>query len=806
MKPYYLIISCILLCTSLNAQTAIAPPGNGSYGTPYLISTVEHLYWMSQTPSAWSNRSQYAVFRQVADIDASGTASWNGGEGFTPIGSYETTPTFLDQSFFGVYQGQGYAITGLTINRTAASSPVSCIGLFGSIGGGSVSNLQIKNAQIAINNYAVDYVNAGLFCGRVSSISLELVTVTGSITTYNTPDNIFIGGLAGLTSDASILRCSARGTFISDEGSAGGLFGTGGGARVIAACYATGTVSGAKYAGGLAASFMNYGSGTLRDCYANCAVYGGLDGAGGLMGRVQDALITRTYAAGSVGGSDYNTAGALIGTGTYNNVSYSYYDAVNAGTSRSLGGLGKSPAELRNVNMFINDTYDFVCEVNRGLDDFWVIRSDTNNGYPYLRWAGSPYSDNCRIWYGSTSSVASEPSNWSFNTPPSSHECVMMHHTASRDLVADADLSLDAIYFANGNVKYVLGAYNLPVRYTLGFHKNGYVKTNGTGRVIMSLPGGTTGYEGQIGIGNSTLNDVLVTNNTGVDDMFDLRVLDEVYEDGYSGPIKGVLRVKRTWLVGKQNANSSGGVTMQFRFQDGAIAGGPVGTDKPKIYHYSGGQWELATGMFNSFSEYPASMGGGGYASIFGYTGSFSPFSIILPSKILPLTWDRFTVSRAAKNALLKWSTASEQHTSRFIVLHSTNGNNWKEIGTIPASGNSSTVLNYQYTHTTPVTGKNYYRLRQEDTDGQYSFSKIVVLEQAASSKEEVKLKNNPVTGGVLYLELSQPAELGLFNAKGDLMLRKYFPAGNNPWSVSGLPAGVYYVRTERQAVRVLIQ
>lgn len=809
MKQHYLLLSFLLSGITLRSQTSVMPPGNGTYADPYLISTAQHLYWMSQTPSAWSNQSNYTVFRQVADIDASETINWNGGQGFTPIGSHEPFPISIDQSFYGVYQGQGYSINNITINRYLNSSNLSSIGLFGSIGGGSVSNLKITNSAFTLQDYFTDDIKTGIFCGRLSGASVEHVIVSGSvINAINTPDNIVAGGLIGLLNDAAVMNCGAETVYIyTDNGVAGGLAGMGGGGRTIAGCYATGEIYGQQNAGGLFGIYSGYGSGVLKDSYANCMVGGGPNGAGGLIGKINGGTVNRTYAAGNVAGANITTMGGLIGTGSYTMVANSYFDQIRAGTAASAGGTGLLSNELRNVNTFLAGTYDFVCETANGLNDYWVIRADTNNGYPYLKWAGSPYSDNCRIWYGHKNSVASEPANWSFNTVPTPGSSVMIHHTAARDLVADASYQWNVIYFANNNVKIVLGPWDLTAKYTMWFNRNAYVKTNGTGKLIMTLHGGTSGYEGQVGIGNSTLNDVMLTNNTGSDDVFDFRVLDEVYENGISGPVKYVQRVKRTWLINKGNGNAidGSGVNIQLKFQDGSIDGGPTGSVKPKINHYSNGAWEVATGMFNSFSEYPASMGGGGYASLFMYKGGFSPFSIMLASQTLPVQWAGFSAKLSGNNALLNWSTASEQNTSQFTVLHSFDGSNWRETGVVKAKGNSGIINQYQFIHNGLASGKNFYRLRQEDQDGQFSFSKIITLDVPVQLSA-IKVNGNPVTNGQLQVLLPQSQEVNLLNTAAQLMLRKQLPAGNNIISVAHLPAGVYYLKTASTTIQILIK
>ena len=61
-----LVIYLLVGTVDLMAQ----PPGSGTSGAPYLVSTLDHLEWISLTSSSWSS-----FFEQTADIDASATAT-----------------------------------------------------------------------------------------------------------------------------------------------------------------------------------------------------------------------------------------------------------------------------------------------------------------------------------------------------------------------------------------------------------------------------------------------------------------------------------------------------------------------------------------------------------------------------------------------------------------------------------------------------------------------------------------------------------------------------------------------------------
>lgn len=92
----------------------------------------------------------------------------------------------------------------------------------------------------------------------------------------------------------------------------------------------------------------------------------------------------------------------------------------------------------------------------------------------------------------------------------------------------------------------------------------------------------------------------------------------------------------------------------------------------------------------------------------------------------LPVTLTSFTASLTAnKTVNLRWATGSETNSSYFAIERSANGNDYTEIGKVNAAGNSSTSRNYAFTDATPITGGNYYRLKQVDKNNSLQYSQV---------------------------------------------------------------------------------
>ncbi len=92
---------------------------------------------------------------------------------------------------------------------------------------------------------------------------------------------------------------------------------------------------------------------------------------------------------------------------------------------------------------------------------------------------------------------------------------------------------------------------------------------------------------------------------------------------------------------------------------------------------------------------------------------------------VLPVTLTNFDAVAKGSAVELSWNTASESNSSYFAVERSSDRQEWKEIGRVKASGNSTTAKNYRFTDNAPLSGNNYYRLKMVDLDASFKWSEI---------------------------------------------------------------------------------
>jgi hypothetical protein len=134
---------------------------------------------------------------------------------------------------------------------------------------------------------------------------------------------------------------------------------------------------------------------------------------------------------------------------------------------------------------------------------------------------------------------------------------------------------------------------------------------------------------------------------------------------------------------------------------------------------------------------------------------NFSPISFGSRggSNALPIELLRFAAQFNTFNKVdLKWTTATEVNNDYFTVERSIDGVNFEKVGITKGAGNSSSTLNYQSVDEHPFMGLSYYRLKQTDFDGKYSYSNIASVEFKNSSVSFIVFPNPAATGEMPYM------------------------------------------------------
>jgi Secretion system C-terminal sorting domain len=124
-------------------------------------------------------------------------------------------------------------------------------------------------------------------------------------------------------------------------------------------------------------------------------------------------------------------------------------------------------------------------------------------------------------------------------------------------------------------------------------------------------------------------------------------------------------------------------------------------------------------------------------------------FGYYLPRPLSPLPVNFVTVEALCSNKKIncKWSTAAESANAlTFIVQRSRDGNNYIDVGSIPCTGNTSTLHEYHFTDSSNNSGSGYYRIKQTDKDGRFMYSYVVYGKCSSAMEETLTVLPNPST------------------------------------------------------------
>jgi len=174
----------------------------------------------------------------------------------------------------------------------------------------------------------------------------------------------------------------------------------------------------------------------------------------------------------------------------------------------------------------------------------------------------------------------------------------------------------------------------------------------------------------------------------------------------------------------------------------------------------------------------------------------------------LPIELSRFIVAQVDDFIQLKWETISETNNERFEIERSIDGDKFTKIGEIKGSGNSIQPLLYTFRDENPVVNISYYRLKQIDFDGQFTFSEIQ-RSNFKPTNRVIDLYPNPSQSGIVSLKyvsnIEERVEVNIYDITGKLLDQElyYMASGVNviPLDYSNLFNGIYTVLIKTNSV-----
>lgn len=208
--------------------------------------------------------------------------------------------------------------------------------------------------------------------------------------------------------------------------------------------------------------------------------------------------------------------------------------------------------------------------------------------------------------------------------------------------------------------------------------------------------------------------------------------------------------------------------------------------------------WNSPTGTVNTSSD---------YVEVTSVSTSV-PWVLSNNNTPLPIELIKFNVywkSNLKNVAIIKWTTATEINNDYFEVERSSDSMHFKTIARVKGAGNSVQLIDYLFEDTNPLKDENsYYRLKQTDFNGKFSYSNIVNLKRTdeLNNIDFVSVFPNPANAYLLLkinTALNQNYEYKIYDYSGKICFTGYIDLKSdiNPkmLNVSNLSKGVYSIR-----------
>lgn len=147
------------------------------------------------------------------------------------------------------------------------------------------------------------------------------------------------------------------------------------------------------------------------------------------------------------------------------------------------------------------------------------------------------------------------------------------------------------------------------------------------------------------------------------------------------------------------------------------------------------------------------------------------PYTTCSLASSLPINLISLNANFDDSKVIVSWASASEINNMSFIIERSTNAKDWQVIGTVNGSGNSNHVIEYYFEDNDPVNGVSYYRLKQVDFNGEYTYYGPVSVNCYNIESYELSVYPNPASESIFISgNTDSQAEIVLYNIYGDVM------------------------------------
>jgi len=168
----------------------------------------------------------------------------------------------------------------------------------------------------------------------------------------------------------------------------------------------------------------------------------------------------------------------------------------------------------------------------------------------------------------------------------------------------------------------------------------------------------------------------------------------------------------------------------------------------------------------------------------------------------LPIELLKFSGKNVVKYNLIEWKTSTEINNDYFTLERSENGVNFENLTIIEGAGNSNQLLHYQTYDDNPFDKVTYYRLKQTDFNGEYSYSTVIAIYGDFDKNEINNIHPNPTSGNLNFdINLIQDTKINIevYDFLGRIILTeiKNLKSGKSSENIvtENLEKGIYLLK-----------
>lgn len=284
--------------------------------------------------------------------------------------------------------------------------------------------------------------------------------------------------------------------------------------------------------------------------------------------------------------------------------------------------------------------------------------------------------------------------------------------------------------------------------------------------------------------GVTNMNNVFGSNNT-------LKVLD------------------RYWVMAVQGYTAQPTASIAMTYRDSEYGGANTITESTlKAQQWNGTQWLAPCGTINTATNTVTVSSISSFNTVWTLASSSSP----LPIELLSFN----ATLNSSKKVDVTWVTASEINNDYFTIERSSDALNFETVGTVNGAGNSTSELHYAMVDHNPYQGISYYRLKQTDFDGAFTYSQIekIYLDELSNTGSittvAVSVFPNPASEmiSVTSADNLSGAIIYILNALGQQVKNPVIIQNPSEQKVtiqiSELASGIYFLKLEQNGQSIV--